>query len=632
MSDHFLIQSDVYAGLDYLKNNSIDLAITSPPYWGQRDYGFEGQIGNEKTHEEYIQKLLTIFSLLKKKLTSKGVFYLNIGDKYLSKYGNSKLGLIPYKLAYEMVKDGWILNDILIWYKPNHMPSSVKNRFVNSYEPVFVFSKNYENYFSHNKNDVDYSNILKIKLQPSKNKHIASYPEKLVLEILKLNKVKDYSVILDPFAGSGTTLKVINDLNSKDMRYKGIMIDNHEEYLEIIKNRCKLQNLKIKKLPFIKYNFKKLSNEKNYQLKLLQQPEFKYTINKKGFVKIFEFSGEYYEFLKLYENKSIKNFLSQDAITLIGCKDFNIDLIYETSKLNNSGWVIRNLIIVERFNKWYPIFMIVNDSKKIKYKFNYEKLNLSHKGNYEQKWHKINFIGIEVMDKFKGRGTGIVLNIDERYENEYPKYVIVKWPDNSLTREYVIYSDKIVNQNLRIEHINSIPQIFETEELVNFNNGIQNFQNNGVDELNFLKNGINYNGKYKDEKRINWGASPGARSSMTEYFFSVQRLYNVDQRLVCNYLNYKRQLKNISKSNLTDLFPTSYKHTVGHWLRNDFGGSLPTLRDWIKLSEILELEENYTNYVCKSALKLQLVKPNEHKIPEDFIKEKFINQLKKLYN
>ncbi|MBC8489200.1 MAG: site-specific DNA-methyltransferase, partial [Bacteroidetes bacterium] len=110
----------------------MDFTVTSPPYWGQRDYGFKGQIGNEKTYQAYIYKLITIFSSLKEKLTPEGVFFLNIGDKYLAKYGKSPLGFIPYQLAYLMVKDGWILNEIIIWSKPNHMPSSIKNRFVNS--------------------------------------------------------------------------------------------------------------------------------------------------------------------------------------------------------------------------------------------------------------------------------------------------------------------------------------------------------------------------------------------------------------------------------------------------------------------------------------------------------------------
>ncbi|MBU2447025.1 MAG: site-specific DNA-methyltransferase, partial [Bacteroidetes bacterium] len=134
---HRIINADVYAGLKSIEDGSIDIAVTSPPYWGQRDYEFEGQIGIEGSFTEYIEKLVSIFNVLQKKLKSRGVFYLNIGDKYLSKYGNSSLGLIPYKLAYQMTRFGWHLCDIIIWYKPNHMPSSISNRFSTTYEPIF---------------------------------------------------------------------------------------------------------------------------------------------------------------------------------------------------------------------------------------------------------------------------------------------------------------------------------------------------------------------------------------------------------------------------------------------------------------------------------------------------------------
>lgn len=83
MNEIILINSDVYVGLNSLEDQSIDIAVTSPPYWDQRDYGFEGQIGNELSYQEYIAKLTVIFNVLKNKLKSNGVFFLNVGDKYL---------------------------------------------------------------------------------------------------------------------------------------------------------------------------------------------------------------------------------------------------------------------------------------------------------------------------------------------------------------------------------------------------------------------------------------------------------------------------------------------------------------------------------------------------------------------
>ena len=109
-----------------------------------------------------------------------GVFFLNVGDKYLNKYGKSHLLQIPYRLAYHMVNDGWYLQDIIIWYKTNHMPSSVTDRFTNTYEPVFVFAKNKNNIYKNSQ-----GTIFEIALQQTKWKHTAVYPEKLVLELLK---------------------------------------------------------------------------------------------------------------------------------------------------------------------------------------------------------------------------------------------------------------------------------------------------------------------------------------------------------------------------------------------------------------------------------------------------------------
>jgi len=94
-------------------------------------------------------------------------------------------------------------------------------------------------------------------------------------------------------------------------------------------------------------------------------------------------------------------------------------------------------------------------------------------------------------------------------------------------------------------------------------------------------------------------------------------------------LNYIRKKNNLSKKAFTELFPKEYKHTVGHWLRKDFGGSIPILEDWNKLKEHFEIDTNYTNYVCKSALKLQIVKSTKYKIPDDLIS---LDMVEKLHN
>ena len=627
---HKIICSDVFAALKNLPDNSVDIAITSPPYWGQRDYGFEGQIGNEELYEEYISKLVVIFSELRKILSKKGMFYLNIGDKYLNKYGKTPLALIPFQLAYQMIQDGWILNEILIWYKPNHMPSSIKNRFTNSYEPIFVFSKSKMNYFTLKKeSNNNYSNILKINLQPTPYKHVAVFPEKLVEDLMKYNKLEKEMSVLDPFAGSGTTLKVIKD---KYPTFKSIMIENSEEYIEIIKERCNLKNdYEIIKYNYIPYYLKK--NEEINQLTLFENQssyiDYLKTVQKKGCIRIFDKKIDYIEFLKLFINGKIRNQLDIDATCFIGCKEYDIELIYYTSQINNKGWVIRNLIVVKNEKYWFPIFMIVDDNKKSKYVFNYKKLTLKSKTEYNRNWEKEDFIGFNVIDSLsKNKNEGIIINMLERYQNEYPKYVYVKWNNNKVTKEFIINYQEEVNKNLDIYFNREKFHIKEKKELIPLNKYVNTTFNNL--EIENKREKVTYKGKFKTEKRKNWGASPGARSSVEQEYFSVQRLYEVNQQIICDYLNHKRELKGLTKKELTDFFPKNYKHTVGHWLRKDFGGSLPCPEDWEKLTKILNIKDDITNYVCKTALKLQTVKNGEHKLPKDFIDSKSLDIFDKL--
>lgn len=141
-----ILVGDVIERLHYLKENNVevDTIITSPPYWGQRDYGIKGQIGTEATYDEYIQKMLEVADALKPVLKDTGSYFLNIGDKYVGK----GLSLVPYRLATAMADNGWVLRNIITWYKPNHMPSSIKDRLANTYEPIFFFVKATGNKYS----------------------------------------------------------------------------------------------------------------------------------------------------------------------------------------------------------------------------------------------------------------------------------------------------------------------------------------------------------------------------------------------------------------------------------------------------------------------------------------------------
>ena len=169
---------DVIDGLRQIPNESIDCVITSPPYWGLRDYGVDGQIGLEPTLEEYLEKLLKITAELKRVLKKTGTMWWNQGDCYggsgcgKGDYRNNNmrslsvpklycekpnlqlqltskcLALQNWRLILRMIDEqGWILRNTIIWHKPNHMPSSVKDRFTNSYEPVFMLVKNKKYYF-----------------------------------------------------------------------------------------------------------------------------------------------------------------------------------------------------------------------------------------------------------------------------------------------------------------------------------------------------------------------------------------------------------------------------------------------------------------------------------------------------
>jgi len=174
-----------------IPSRSIDVCVTSPPYWGLRDYGettkvkwkdWNGQLGLEPHPQMYINHLVTIFREVKRVLKDSGSFWLNLGDTYygggrgqkLSSHGKmierSFLGavstkenipnkrqsnwlqpkqkmLIPERVAIALQEDGWILRNDIIWYKPNHMPSSVKDRLTSSYEHVFFFVKSRKYYF-----------------------------------------------------------------------------------------------------------------------------------------------------------------------------------------------------------------------------------------------------------------------------------------------------------------------------------------------------------------------------------------------------------------------------------------------------------------------------------------------------
>jgi DNA modification methylase len=158
-----------------LTDKSIDCVVTSPPYWGLRDYGHPDQIGLEKTPEKYLKKLLDFFDDVKLKLKDEGNCFVNLGDSYFGsggaggdynkggiregqpkykqgtfkhKYLKSKsLVMIPQRFAWGMIERGWILRNEIIWVKPNHMPESVTDRLTKSHEVIYHFVKQSKYYY-----------------------------------------------------------------------------------------------------------------------------------------------------------------------------------------------------------------------------------------------------------------------------------------------------------------------------------------------------------------------------------------------------------------------------------------------------------------------------------------------------
>ncbi|MDP7378682.1 MAG: site-specific DNA-methyltransferase, partial [Pirellulaceae bacterium] len=125
-----VICSDVRKGLSRLNDSSVDTVVTSPPYYGQRDYESDIQIGHEKTIEDYVDTLVEIFGAVRRVLRPEGTLWLNLGDKYL----NGQLQGLPWRVALALQADGWVLRSDIIWHKPNAMPSAVKNRPTTDHE------------------------------------------------------------------------------------------------------------------------------------------------------------------------------------------------------------------------------------------------------------------------------------------------------------------------------------------------------------------------------------------------------------------------------------------------------------------------------------------------------------------
>jgi site-specific DNA-methyltransferase (adenine-specific) len=274
-----MIENRVFTGdcgdiLKTFPDNSVDCCVTSPPYFGLRDYGMQGQIGLEKTPDEYIGRLLAVFGEVRRVLKDVGTLWVVIGDSYnpgVNNAGNthqkSLLG-IPFRLALALIDEGWILRQDIIWHKTMPMPESVKDRFCRSHEYLFFLTKK-KNYYFDYKNALEPANtgdgnqtaiyrsiqdgtaklywrcqktpdgrtlrlkrdVWAIGQEQFHGKHYAVYPQKLI-EPCILCGCPENGIVLDPFMGSGTTAVVAKKFGRK---YTGVEIN--PEYVKIAERR-----------------------------------------------------------------------------------------------------------------------------------------------------------------------------------------------------------------------------------------------------------------------------------------------------------------------------------------------------------------------------------------------------------
>lgn len=144
MNNIRIIHGNCIETLKRLNDQSVNSCITSPPYWGLRDYGETDQLGLEDTPEEFVDNLLVVFREVKRVLRDDGTVWLNLGDSYML---NKQLACIPFKVALALQADGWYLRQDIIWHKPNPMPESVKDRCTKAHEYIFLLSKSKKYYF-----------------------------------------------------------------------------------------------------------------------------------------------------------------------------------------------------------------------------------------------------------------------------------------------------------------------------------------------------------------------------------------------------------------------------------------------------------------------------------------------------
>jgi site-specific DNA-methyltransferase (adenine-specific) len=250
-----LFEGNALTVLQALPSESVRCVITSPPYWGLRDYGIQGQIGLEPSLSQFLNQLTRIFSEVKRVLTSDGTLWLNIGDSYTS--GNRGYraadkknparamnirpptpdGLkpkdligVPWRLAFALQDDGWFLRSDVVWNKPNAMPESVKDRPIRSHEYLFMLTKSERYHYNHaavkestddGKGKRSRRTVWNVNTKAFSGAHFATFPPELIRPCV-LASTEPGDFVLDPFFGSGTVGLVSQEENRQ---YVGIELN-----------------------------------------------------------------------------------------------------------------------------------------------------------------------------------------------------------------------------------------------------------------------------------------------------------------------------------------------------------------------------------------------------------------------
>lgn len=255
-----ILKGDSAHSLSLLPDESFNVAITSPPYYWVRDYGYDGQLGHEETVDAYIEQLMKVFDEVKRTLHPEGVFFLNIGDTFYSGNGQphgsdpkcssrnflrskvrpvdvsgwdipkkSMIG-VPWKVAFAMQARGWTLRSSIIWNRCNaFVEPTARDRPHRQYEFVFMFSKS--RFYSFDRSKLVEEDVWNIPIERNRRaKHNAAFPSELVRRCIEVGSPPGGHV-LDPFVGSGTTI-----FTALEHHRNVVGIDMSDDYLDYVES------------------------------------------------------------------------------------------------------------------------------------------------------------------------------------------------------------------------------------------------------------------------------------------------------------------------------------------------------------------------------------------------------------